>query len=131
MGVRTGWLTSSPVAEVRWFPRNRNGPRVSGWRKRLSSVKDFLPASELRGMRQILTLSLLYAAAIVAHAQSTAFTYQGRLEAGGATFTGLAEMQFTLFGTLTGGVAVATSTPAIASVNVTDGLFGTPLDFGA
>src|SRR5260221_9474445 len=74
-------------------------------------------------------LLLLCGGALAARAQSTAFTYQGRLAESGAPFSGLADMQFTLFSAPTGGVALAAS--GIVSVNVTDGLFTVPLNFGA
>lgn len=82
-------------------------------------------------MKHFLVLSLVCAAAFAARAQSTAFNYQGRLAANGAPYTGFAEMQFALFNAPTGGVAVAASTPATASVNVSGGLFAVSLDFGA
>ncbi len=85
----------------------------------------------MKTIKYHLVLILLCAAATAAHAQSTAFTYQGRLAANGSPYTGFAEMHFTLFNALVSGVAVATNTPATASVNVTDGLFTVPLDFGA
>lgn len=75
--------------------------------------------------------TLLCAAVIAARAQSTAFNYQGRLAANGSPYNGFAEMQFALFSAPTGGAPIAASTPAIASVNVSGGLFATSLDFGA
>ena len=82
-------------------------------------------------MKTHLFIALLCATAFAARAQSTAFIYQGRLAANSSPYTGLSEMQFTLFSTLTGGVAVVTNTPVIVSVNVTAGLFVASLDFGA
>ena len=64
-------------------------------------------------------------------AQNTAFTYQGRLAEHGLPYNGLAEMQCLLFSTSTGGAPIATNTPAVVSVNVSNGLFTVPLDFGA
>lgn len=63
-------------------------------------------------------------------AQSTAFTYQGRLTSGGSPATGSFDFQFTLFATAT------SSTPrggplAMNAVGVTNGVFTVPLDFGA
>ena len=82
-------------------------------------------------MKHFLVLILLCAAAVAARAQSTAFTFQGRLAANGLPYTGSAEMQCLLFSSPTGGVALVTNQPAVASVNVNNGLFTVPLDFGA
>ncbi len=77
----------------------------------------------------LLALSLL-AGVIHAHAQSTAFTYQGRFNTNGAPYTGSAEFQFTLWDALSGGNAVATNNPVAVIASVTDGLFTATLDFG-
>jgi hypothetical protein len=74
-------------------------------------------------------LSTINSQLSTALAQSTAFTYQGQLAQSGLPYDGLAEMQFTLFDAPSNGVAV---TPiAVASVNVSGGLFTVPLNFGA
>lgn len=79
--------------------------------------------------------SLLWAALLGAafittlHAQSSAFTYQGRLDTEGEPYTGLAEMQFSLWTAATGGSQVG-STLTLAPVGVTNGLFTATLDFG-
>src|SRR5262244_3260828 len=78
-----------------------------------------------------LGLVALLCVTVAARAQSTAFLYQGRLTAKGAPYSGLADMQFTLFNTATGGVAIAPSTPVIAGINVSSGSFTVPVDFGA
>jgi hypothetical protein len=64
------------------------------------------------------------------HAQGTAFTYQGRLNAAGAPADGVYDIAFSLFGTNTGGVAMAGPVTNTA-VGVTNGLFTTTVDFGA
>ena len=64
-------------------------------------------------------------------AQGTAFTYHGRLEAGGTPFAGQAEFRPTLWDAAGAGTLVAENTPAQVIVSVTDGLFVLPLDFGA
>jgi alpha-galactosidase len=62
------------------------------------------------------------------HAQSAAFTYQGRLLEGGQPANGTYEFQFTL----TDGLGIHVSTPVTTGpVVVTDGLFLVGLDFGA
>ena len=56
-------------------------------------------------------------------AQPTAFTYQGHLTENNASFTGVAEMQFTLWDFLSGGTSLATNSPSPLSVDVADGVF--------
>jgi len=63
-------------------------------------------------------------------AQGTAFTYQGRLDSGGAPYTGLVEMQFSLWDAASGGSQLG-SPFTIPSVSVSNGLFTVSLDFGA
>ncbi|MCO5053418.1 MAG: tail fiber domain-containing protein [Verrucomicrobiae bacterium] len=64
-------------------------------------------------------------------AQGTAFTYQGRLDSGGAPYNGSAEFQATLWDAATSGSQVAANNPTAVVVGVTNGLFTLPLDFGA
>ena len=64
-----------------------------------------------------------------AHAQSTAFTYQGRLTSGTNVANGTYHLRFALFDTLTVGNQVG-STLTNAPVNVSNGLFTVALDFG-
>ena len=66
-----------------------------------------------------------------ATAQGTVFTYQGKLNQNGVPFTGLAELAPTLWDAASGGTPVATNNPASFYVNVSNGLFTAPLDFGA
>ena len=66
-----------------------------------------------------------------AAAQGTVFTYQGRLNQNGVPFTGTAEIAPTLWDAASGGTPVATNNPASFYVNVSNGLFTAPLDFGA
>ncbi len=62
-------------------------------------------------------------------AQSTAFTYQGRLDDAGAPSQGLHDFRFLLFDAPEGGVVVGT--PVCADdVDVVDGVFTAQLDFG-
>jgi hypothetical protein len=72
-------------------------------------------------------LSLLFA---TVRAQSTQFTYQGRLTDGSLPANGAYDFQFKLFDALTGGNQVgATLSPT--NVAVSAGVFTAPLDFGA
>ncbi|HZW09466.1 MAG TPA: hypothetical protein VFF69_06140 [Phycisphaerales bacterium] len=62
-------------------------------------------------------------------AQSTAFTYQGRLTSGGAPAAGLHDFRFKLFDAPSGGNQIGETTCA-DNVSVSDGLFSLQLDFG-
>src|ERR1043166_5525958 len=75
----------------------------------------------------ISVLSLVPSALV---AQSTAFTYQGRLISAGAPANGLYEMSFSLYDALTNGNPIRTPGPG-APVPVSNGLFTAALDFGA
>lgn len=74
-------------------------------------------------------LSLAGVATSPVGAQTTVFTYQGRLDDSGAPANGLHDFRFVLFNALSGGVAVAL--PVCADdVDVVDGAFTVQLDFG-
>lgn len=86
-----------------------------------------------RKLLTILVASVLGAAAATtasaqAAAQSTAFSYQGQLNAGGALPTGTYQFTFTLYDAPSGGAMVGT--PLQQSIQVINGLFTTDLDFG-
>ena len=70
----------------------------------------------------------------VAHAQGvplgTAFTYQGELSSSGAPASGLHDVRFRLFDAASGGGQVG-GTLCVDNVQVSDGRFNAPLDFGA
>jgi hypothetical protein len=82
-----------------------------------------------------LTTALLFVCgASQAAGQSTAFTYQGRLQHGGLPANGLYEMVFALYDAPTNGNLVIRfpRLPApVGSVPVSNGLFTATLDFGA
>lgn len=63
-------------------------------------------------------------------AQTTAFTYQGRLTDGGNPANGNFLMQFKLFDTVAGGAQIGPTLNDVAVV-VSNGTFSTKLDFGA
>ena len=71
----------------------------------------------------------LIASATVAPAQTTAFTYQGRLHDGTGPANGTYNLRFALFDALTVGNPVG-SPLTNAPVNVSNGLFSVTLDFG-
>ena len=64
-----------------------------------------------------------------AHAQGTAFTYQGRLNSGGSPADGSYDLTFSLFATNASGVAIAGPVTNTA-VAVSNGLFTTTVNFG-
>ena len=85
----------------------------------------------LQTLRQLIPVVTFLAAALNLSAQSTAFTYQGRLTDNGAPYTGSAEVQATLWNASAAGTVVASNNPVQVIMNVANGLFTLPLDFGA
>ena len=65
----------------------------------------------------------------VAKAQSTEFTYQGRLLFGDAPATGSYDFEFALFDAATGGNQLGATFP-LSAVNVNNGVFSVRVDFG-
>jgi len=72
---------------------------------------------------------LLAVVGCLAHAQGTAFTYQGRLNSGGTPANGSYDLAFTLFTTNVTGSPLAGPVTNTA-VTATNGLFTTLVDFG-
>jgi hypothetical protein len=83
----------------------------------------------MRPLERAFACALLALAAGAAQAQTTEFTYQGRLEDDGSPAGGSFDFEFRLFADAAGGTALATVQRT--GVAVTDGLFTVPLDFGA
>jgi len=84
--------------------------------------------------RSFLMALCISAAAAAAFAQSTAFTYQGRLQDGGTNANGSYDLQFTLWDSLAGGTQQPQPGPITvikSSVAVVNGVFTLQLDFGA
>ncbi len=83
-------------------------------------------------LEYIFTLALLFGAIFItsANAQTTAFTYQGRLADGGVVANATYDMQFKLFDAAASGNQVG-ATLTNATVQVASGIFTVPLDFGA
>src|SRR2546422_1189821 len=65
-----------------------------------------------------------------ASAQTTAFTYQGRLTDGGTPANGNYDLQFALWDSLSGGSQIG-GTQAVSTIAVSSGVFFVTLDFGA
>src|ERR1051325_10446958 len=85
-----------------------------------------------RTVRTWIVAAVLLAVAAVGSAQTTTFTYQGRLLENGVNATGIYDFQFTVYDTVTVGTGTAQGAPVLVSaVPVTSGLFTVPLDFGA
>jgi hypothetical protein len=63
-------------------------------------------------------------------AQTTAFTYQGRLTDNGAPANGVYDFEFTAYNVATGGAAISATVTNVA-LGVTNGLFTAVVDFGA
>lgn len=80
---------------------------------------------------RVYALSCLVSLAMVAavSAQSTVFTYQGELTSAGQAASGAHDIRFKLFDTAAGGTQVG-STICVNNVQVSDGKFTTPIDFG-
>jgi hypothetical protein len=78
----------------------------------------------------LVSLSLVCGWASGAHAQSTSFTYQGRLALSDSAANGLYDLRVTIYDALTNGNALAGPLTNVA-VTVTNGLFTATLDFGA
>ena len=77
----------------------------------------------------LLAAALSFAATqAAATPQTTAFTYQGQLDAGGVFVTGSYQFTFTLYDAPIGGNQVGL--PSQQSIQVVNGLFTTDLDFG-
>src|ERR1039457_2311090 len=72
---------------------------------------------------------LLTAYCFSSFAQGTAFTYNGRLNAGGGPANGSYDLSFTLFPASSGGTQAAAPVTNAATA-VTNGLFTVTLDFG-
>lgn len=73
----------------------------------------------------------LFSAACSVSAQSTAFTYQGRLNSAGTPANGTFDLRFTLYDSLTDSEGLVAGPVTNFSIAVSSGLFVTTLDFGA
>ncbi|HEY8558874.1 MAG TPA: hypothetical protein VIL74_00620 [Pyrinomonadaceae bacterium] len=80
--------------------------------------------------RPLTVLFLLFLCSISVCAQTSAFTYQGRLTDGGAAANGTYEMQFKLFDAASAGTQIG-ATVTNNSVTVANGIFTVTLNFTA
>src|SRR5262245_60776276 len=83
----------------------------------------------MRKLINVLVIGLACSAASRALAQSSIFTYQGLLSADGSPANVLYDFQFTIYNIQNGGEIIA-GPKTNTAVQVTDGLFTIPLDFG-
>ena len=77
---------------------------------------------------------ILVVCAVTSRAQTTSFTYQGKLSDGGGPATGSYDFQFTLWDALSGGTQQPQPSPVTVTktnVAVSGGVFTVQLDFGA
>ncbi|HEX3083346.1 MAG TPA: hypothetical protein VHP99_02385, partial [Pyrinomonadaceae bacterium] len=79
--------------------------------------------------QSVLVLMIVFTAPVVL-AQSSNFTYQGRLTDGGTAANGNYDLQFALWDSASGGSQVGSTLP-LNSVAVSNGVFVVTLDFGA
>ncbi|MFN2576342.1 MAG: tail fiber domain-containing protein [Pyrinomonadaceae bacterium] len=77
-----------------------------------------------------LALAIIILTSSVVGAQTTSFTYQGRLRDSGAAANGTYDLQFALFDSASGGTQIG-ATQTVSSVAVSAGIFSVQLDFGA
>lgn len=78
----------------------------------------------------LMILSLVFSVS-PARAQTTTFTYQGRLTSSSSAANGSYDFQFALFDALTGGTQIGGVTLSRNNVTVSGGLFTVTLDFGS
>src|SRR5262245_29594446 len=99
--------------------------RVYGMNKRTLKVRKLLRYLGI-------VVSLLVLTAGSARAQTTAFTYQGKLSDSGNPATGNYDLTFKLFDTATVGSGTQQGTSlSLTNVAVSNGIFTVQLDFGA
>ena len=91
--------------------------------------RQILPHPSSRRLLLLIAIFLMSANSVV-RAQTTTFTYQGRLTDGGTPATGNYDLQFALFDSASSGGQVG-STQTVPSVPVSSGIFTVSLDFGA
>lgn len=85
---------------------------------------------KLLQIRNLLSALLIFAFAYIASAQTTTFTYQGRLTDASAQANGAYDLGFALFDAATSGAQIGAAQTR-AAVNVSNGVFTVQLDFGA
>src|SRR6185369_7788751 len=92
-----------------------------------TDVSRVLRISDMKTIIFMCALILLIPGAVLA--QSTAFSFQGRLNDGSAAAAGNVQLEVRLYDSLTGGTQIG-SAVNIPSVPLINGVFSTELDFG-
>src|SRR5205823_5999630 len=78
----------------------------------------------------LVLVPIIASLALGAHAQGTAFHYQGRLNDNGKPATGSYDLAFAVYDSASGGSAVG-NPQTVNAVGVTNGAFTVTLDFGS
>jgi len=81
-------------------------------------------------MKNISAILVLLLTAILANAQTTSFTYQGKLNDGAMPANGTYQMQFEIYDVPQVGMGSQIGSTQMVSVAVVNGIFTVPLDFG-
>ena len=81
-------------------------------------------------MKRIAAFLLVLFSAIFADAQTTVFTYQGKLNDGATPANGTYQMQFELYDAQAAGAGTQIGESILVNVSVVNGIFTTQLDFG-
>ena len=92
----------------------------------MKNIKRQFPALSLAVVAMLVTLNAQPTTAV---AQGTAFTYQGRLNAGSSAATGIYDLRFVVYDALSSGNLIAGPLTNSAT-SVSNGLFTVALDFG-
>src|SRR5438105_4498690 len=95
-------------------------------------IKPFSITHQVRHFLVIAVLLLMTSALV--SAQTTTFTYQGRLQDTGTPANGTYDLEFTLWDAASGGTSQPQPSPVIvtrSAVSVANGIFTVQLDFGA
>ena len=107
------------------MPKRREQPGKSLQRCLMAVSKELVAL-----IRRLALPLLILLVAGSAAAQTTAFTYQGKLTDSGNLANGNYDFQFALFDTVSNGTQIGT-TQALSNITVTNGAFIVTLDFGA
>src|SRR6267378_319608 len=90
------------------------------------------PNNRIRTRILVLLATLMLLTAVSANAQTTQFTYQGKLSDGGSPANGSYDFQFKLFDTLVVNTGTQQgSTLTLSNISVASGSFSVQLDFGS
>src|SRR6266851_2379912 len=125
------WDTSPPDGALARLKRADTSVRAYKTTRRRQRIMT-KPFSITRQVRHFLVVALLLMSSAMASAQTTMFTYQGRLNDSGNAANGVVDMQFKLYDAADPSVSAQIgSTITNSNVAVTNGIFTVRLDFGA